>query len=59
MMMNKIYRVLMFALGMLLGSILIVMSWGIGAIAYAHRFITGRWPEWLTSRSGGAFRNES
>lgn len=55
--MNKLFHCLMFALGVLLGAIVIVMSWGVGAVAFAHRIIAGRWPEWLTSRSTN-FKNE-
>lgn len=55
--MGRLYLGLMFVLGMLVGAAIIVASWILAVAAYTHRFFTGRWPEWLVSRSGGAFKN--
>lgn len=55
--MSKLYNGLMFALGALIGSILVVMSWGVLVIACACRQATGRWPEWLASQSAGEFKS--
>ena len=56
--MIAIYRLTISALCVVIGSFLLVLSWGIGAYAYAYRLVFGRWPDFLASK-GGAFENSS